>query len=951
MAVDRASDELNIDFNKLKQFLKKLFAEPGDAEVNTTPALNLSKVKAFFKNSFNKVKSSHHSVDEENLNINWNKLREFILSYKVFLLLLIPMTLSVYLRVQPLFLPVTDDWARETVYNSIRFNLAAQVESQYPNLRDDQKQELVNNQFSDLLASNKKALEEQIKYQSDYFKSRLQDSSGHTYLAEIDPYYYARQVKNLIEKGNIGDELRNGRPYNNHQLAPIGKFSEANLHMWVEAYIYKFVRLFNPNTDLLHVIFYVPVILATISTLPAFFIGRRLGGDIGGLFASVLIVVHPAFLNRTFGGFSDTDSYNILIPLMAVWLFFMALEARKSYLQMVYISLTGLLLGVYASFWTGWWFILNFILAGLGLSFVAMLLLTLLKRQRVDIKALSMSYLLPMAVMLASTTISLSIIAWMLYRSSFVKSVQYLSAIFFSLPLKIVHLKSVGVAKLWPNVLTTVAELNPGSAREVMAILGGKLLFYLAILGLVLLLFRTKDWKSNLKYTLFVLVWAVGTFYATTKGIRFTLLLIPPFAFALAVVVGFLYNNLSKKISGALSVNSSLCRVIFIVLFFLFFVVDVPHVYSAPFKSSLNSAGVLIPSIEDAWWETLAAIKELTGKRAIISSWWDFGHWFAYIADRPVTFDGASQDTPQAHWIGRFFLTANEDEAVGILRMLDCDGNRAFDKLYNLTNDTIESLDILRQAILMNRDDAEKFYNHFFKELESISVLDSSHCLNPPEAIVIASEDMVQKSGVWAHFGGWNFTRAAMVNKAQQGKEDFAKFAVARLNLSDPAEIEKTFSYVKNLGTGSDANNWISPWPSYASQKPVACLNQTLQVICADGLVLNKTNFNAEVYQQNNLAGAPYSLVYVNPAGDVVELLYPRTSKANVDLSFMLIPEGSGFISQVALPPLGPSMFSKLFYFEAAGLKHFKKISDRTTVFGQRIIAYKVDWNPEPAAD
>ncbi len=845
MAVERSSDEFNIDFNKIKQFVKKLFSEPDNADAS--PAISLSKAKAFFQGAFSKSQP-HHSVEEENINFNWSRLKDFVLSYKIFLLLLIPMALSVYLRIQPTFLPVTDDWAQETVYNSIRFNLASQIESQYPNLRDDQKQELINKQFSDILVSNKQALEEQIKSQSSYFKSRLQDSTGHTYLAEIDPYYYARQVQNLVSKGNIGDELRNGRPYNNHQLAPIGKFSEANLHMWVEAYIYKFIRLFNPNAGLLHVIFYVPVLLAMLSAIPAFFIGRRFGGDIGGLFASVLIVIHPAFLNRTFGGFSDTDSYNILLPLVVVWLFFMALEAKKTYLQVAYISLSGLLLGVYAFFWTGWWFILNFVLVALGLCFIAGLLLNLIKRVGVKqhIKSLSLSYLLPMFLVLVSTTISLSIMGWVLYRSSFIKSIHHLSAIFFSLPIKIVHLKSVGIAKLWPNVLTTVAELNPGSARDVMSILGGKILFYLAILGIVLLLLRTKDWKSNLKYAIFISVWSAGTFYATTKGIRFTLLLIPPFAFALAVVVGFLYNNFSKRISGAISINLTLCKTILVILFCLFFVVDVPHVYSAPFRASLNAARVQIPSIEDAWWETLTTIKESTNESAIISSWWDFGHWFAYVADRPVTFDGASQDTPQAHWIGRFFLTDNEKEAVGILRMLDCDGNRAFDKLYNLTNDTIEALNILRQAILLSREDAEKFYNHFFEKSQSAFVLDSSHCLNPPEAVVIASEDMVQKSGVWAHFGGWNFTRAAMVNKAQQGKDEFAKFAIAKLNLSDPIEIEKTYSLVKNLGFSTDANNWISPWPSYASQKPVSCLNQSFQVICADGLVLNKTNFRAQ---------------------------------------------------------------------------------------------------------
>src|SRR3989338_9936500 len=79
-----------------------------------------------------------------------------------------------------------------------------------------------------------------------------------------------------------------------------------------------------------------------------------------------------------------------------------------------------------------------------------------------------------------------------------------------------------------------------------------------------------------------------------------------------------------------------------------------------------------VPLINDAWYKALTRINENSQEDAIITSWWDFGHHFKVIADRAVTFDGTTQSTPQAHWVGRLLSTSSEKEAIGILRMLNC---------------------------------------------------------------------------------------------------------------------------------------------------------------------------------------------------------------------------------------------------------------------------------------
>ena len=184
-------------------------------------------------------------------------------------------------------------------------------------------------------------------------------------------------------------------------------------------------------------------------------------------------------------------------------------------------------------------------------------------------------------------------------------------------------------------------------------------------------------------------------------------------------------------------------------------------IYADPINGAINAASSDLPLINDAWYNTLTFIKDNSTETAIITSWWDFGHHFKAIAERPVTFDGTTQTDQAAHWVGRMFMTDNEAEAVGILRMLDCSHSKAFNTLMELTNkDSHKSLKIVREIILLDKEKARKKLKEYNISAEKIDeIIPYTHC-NPPEGYAIASEDMIGKSGVWSHFGSWNFERA-----------------------------------------------------------------------------------------------------------------------------------------------------------------------------------------------
>ena len=57
-----------------------------------------------------------------------------------------------------------------------------------------------------------------------------------------------------------------------------------------------------------------------------------------------------------------------------------------------------------------------------------------------------------------------------------------------------------------------------------------------------------------------------------------------------------------------------------------------------------------------------------------------------------------------------------------------------------------------------------------------------------------------------------------------------------------------------------------------------------------------------------------------------------------------LIKNGESYQALAMDSDLTASMFTRMFYQEGIGLRYFKKFSDEKSVFGGRIIVWKVDW-------
>jgi len=944
-------------------------------------------------------------ADRDDIGFDVKKLKRLFTAKKIgslslILFLLVPLVLSVYLRIQPALLPVAEEWAERGLYSNVKANIRNQIDASYPNLPEENKNAYVNDEFQKLIKDGKINLQGQeyeietvIKENAEFLRDKFQNEAGQTYLLAIDPYYYFRHTRNVVENGNeYGFVDENGRYHDTKIFAgqPQGLGGDKeirSLHVAIQYYLFRFVRIFNPDADLMSVVFYVPLIIGTLAVIPAFFIARRVSGNIGGFFAATLVALHPAFLTRTAGGFADTDAYNVFFPLLIIWFIFEALDSNTLKKSLVFSGLSGLCVGLFSFAWGGWFFILDFALA---LIAVVLAYQVIVNRKSVlkgkltkDIR----NTLVSAGGFLVSSVLFVSIF------SSFNSIVNLVKT-----TLQFTQLKEVGTIKVWPNVYTTVAELNPASLKTTLSqiSLGSKLWLFIAFIGLIIPLVRfNKDklmkyfisgsvawflfliiiqnsiknhltfavllsvpvvawvlWSLykqetvDLQYSIILVIWFAATIYASSKGVRFILLLVPAFAIAAGIAVGVITKVLSEWLSKELSVNKILSNVVIFALFIALLLFPTNFV-----RSSLVTAENEIPSMNDDWYNTLTKIRDESEPDAIINSWWDFGHWFAAIGDRAVTLDGGRQNSPQAHWLGKLMLTWDETESIGILRYLDCGSNTGYDQLLEYKNgDELTTINILYDIIVEERQEAMNILkSNGLSDDQANDVLERTHC-DPPENYFITSEDMVGKSGVWAHFGSWNFTRAVMYNNVHDlGETQGISILKDDYGFED-SEARRLYTEIRN----ANPDRWISPWPGYAGS--AACQISEGIATCQNGIVFDYNTEEATVSTPEGVKH-PKAISFIDINGDFKTrtysedvLIFPQTGRP---LGAALVPEGGRTTSYLMDFELTSSIFTRLFLYENkdGSLTHFDRFHKVTDVTGQKIIVWKIDWDGKTVAE
>lgn len=937
--------------------------------------IDFSKVIDFFKKGFQHIKNlassntndSKSTSNEDDFSFDFSKVISFVKTNSVFCLLLLIILLQfipnfsflpwggISMRMQTQDLSRFDEMAANAINNQLNSQILTQINQKYPNLPSEQKQKILDEFRKNALTEKKSEIENAVKGISNEAKEFYRydvDGVKYTYMPDIDPYTFLRRTKNLLEKGQLGDEVKNGKQWDNHMLAPLGAQVEDSFHPYTLFLIHKVFSFFNSKIPLPQSAAYFPIIFTLLSLIPAFFLGRKLAGNIGGFFSATFIAVHPAFLGRTPFGHADTDAYNVFFPITIAWLFVECISTKEIKNKLLAGFFAGLATGIYSYVWS-WWYLFDFFLAAIFIHLVYLIIIEVhASKNNFNAKSIFTSIFTPEIknVLYALLIIVIFTGVFVTYFSDFNSFINGPLG-----PLGFRTIRDASLTNLWPNVYTTVAELNPLNIKDAINQIN-KYVFYISIAGLILLLlyrnYRNEENKNeNIFSSIFFILWLAATLYATTKGTRFLLLTVPALAIGFGCLAGLLNDFVGRYANKEFGVNKKIISLIILIIFS----------FSLSSSVSLSDASAKsdIPLVNDAWWNTLQYIKDNSNTTAIVNSWWDFGHHFKYISDRAVTFDGATQNTPIAHWIGKVLLTSNEKEAIGILRMLDCGSNNAFETLYNETNDTLLSINTLYSIFQLDKDAATEVLRNTIKDKNPEEVLRYTHC-NPPENFFITSDDMIGKSGVWSHFGSWNFEKAYIwIKLRNEPREKAISEMMNKFNYSED-EARNTYNQIKSISEENEANVWIAPWPTYVSDvtpcsksnEIVSCQN-TLRIngnvvpvnieVNLTSIASNSLSPEAKIILPNKIILAPKYLQYFN---DKKEFIQKEYTNSTLDGGIILIPaDENNFMNTIVPTSLLNSMFTRLYFVDGQGLKNFKLVNRQAQKFGGPITTWKVDWN------
>lgn len=612
------------------------------------------------------------------------------------------------------------------------------------------------------------------------------------YLGDLDSYAWLRAARTLLERGTPCDAVRDGRCRDALTLAPVGLAVpyQRSLHVAAIATVQRVATAFDPDWPLPASAYLVPVLAGLLGVLPAFAIGRRLGGVLGGFFAAVVSGVHPQLLLRSLG--SDNDAWNVVLPLYMAWALIAAMQARTWRVRLGGAILAGAVAGLHAATWTGWSFAFVVLLIGLAAA-------AALHAARWSLRRRAWPWAAPRARQIALVALAFAATAALAARLVGAEETaaqalrRLLSAAWPAAP-------APEAAPLLPSAFAMVSELAVPNLGAIAAESYGHLLFFAGWLGMLLLLLPRRNWRSGhfavliggtVLYRvlltaaalprvllgallalplagaalvdlregderdvetagagLLIVVWLLAALLFSFQAVRFVLLLAAPLGIATGVAAGRLYDWLAGEAEGWVGAG------------------PLPRLAAAgavlalvvlPLRVARATAASYLPALDSAWTGVLATVRETTPPEAVVSAWWDYGYWVKYLAERRVNADGGSLRTAVPYWLARAELAPSEAEALGLLRMLDCGSDArpypegaqgAMARLMRHGLDEAAAHRAIGAIAILDRDAADAHLAGLgLDPAARADVLAATHC-DPPPAVLVLSSDQ-------AAFGGW----------------------------------------------------------------------------------------------------------------------------------------------------------------------------------------------------
>jgi hypothetical protein len=831
------------------------------------------------------------------------------------------------------------------------------------------------------LAPQAPAVAEDIKAQLRY---RGEDGREHVYLGDYDSYVWVRHARNYLRSGTTCDATVAGTCRDTYANAPVGRpmLYGRSLHIVAIVALHRAISAFVPGYPLLATAFWVPVAVGLLGVPPAFGIGWRMAGPLGGLAAAVLVGVEPVLLKRSIGG--DNDVWNVVLPLWMVWAAVAAVSARGTIRQGAYAALAAVMAGAHAGTWRGWVFTYAVVLVGFVAN-AALIAVQAALGGRWGRSAKSgelRGAILVVVVFVLGAGLSTTLAG---------SDEPYLSV-----PRQLLRLQAAAPAAeqdaLWPDAFRTVTEVKRLGTADLVSALGGPLYVVLAWLGLVLLWLPRDAWRwrhgalaacacalyawlataplvgptalvallalplaaaalsaamsapdtdeSDRGAAAIVTVWLLAALLQAPGGMRFIMLLGSPLAIAFGVTLGRLETWLGTTAARRAGGHPLARAAVFVAL---------AAVLVPPFARGVEAARAYLPVMHDAWWETLTDLRQTTPPEAIVDTWWDYGHWVKYVAERRVSADGASLRTRVPYWIARALLAPTDRETFGLLRMLNCGSDTtpegAYGKLRALGLDELAAHAAVVRLAGLDRPAARAYLSTRGLSGPAVEdVLESTHCVSPPAYLVLSSALFHYRG--FRHLGSWDPRRAYVARIARRRPAELTVAALSQHLGLGQDETSALLEQARALRADDDVEQFIAPDAGYLAIRwflcdgvPASCtVNLPLG---ASGAALRAVRYDADAPLSSRLelagggTGTPALMVLAGPAA-IDEVWFPDPTEPTLGV-LVDLPNGRILLGP---PYLIRSTFTRLMILEPPS-PYFQKVGDRFTL-GERVVTWRL---------
>jgi len=357
------------------------------------------------------------------------------------------------------------------------------------------------------------------------------------------------------------------------------------------------------------------------------------------------------------------------------------------------------------------------------------------------------------------------------------------------------------------------------------------------------------------------------------------------------------------------------------------------------------ASGVKIsPMMNDSWWAICNKIRQVTPPNALIDMWWDEGDFIMTVAKRATLHDASLQFTPTPYWMARVFLSNNELEALGILRMLNSGSNQAFDKLSSaLKGDKLLALELINKMFLLDYSDGRSLLENYIKDKPAVENILKLMYGPPPPAYLVVSDETVRIMNILRTVLNWDFNRFYLWEKFLHSDENgFFDYAQKQLKFSSK-EAEAAYAALQ-FADKKDALGWVShePHKFYISNS-----KSSVPVPGSDTLLFdNGVSFDRKAmraYYRNDFShkwNIIAKVIFVSE-GRVEENYEEEGDK---DCALLVTKENDTYKAVLLGAPITESLFFKLYFLEGRGLKYFKPIAHEFKEGYSNVFLYQIDW-------